>query len=213
MSTQPSHAPNIVNLLLRSDIRVEGDNGELAYVSARYEDIDLDELTPRARALAETIAQQSLRTRGPIRCQHRTATKRDMTPNPEIWLHPDEMDQPYQQTWSGWSKFPATSTMTGAEYLEQQARRIPPEFAIVSAAGCRTLVPSMEAGAADDALTLSAVMEYLARRGRHIMPGTWRSYVARDQAPAPVRQVGRTPLWALADVKAWLDGTWKPAEK
>lgn len=33
---------------------------------------------------------------------------------------------------------------------------------------------------------------------------TWRSYVSRGQAPEPVRHVGRTPLWDLDQVLAWL---------
>lgn len=32
---------------------------------------------------------------------------------------------------------------------------------------------------------------------------TWYGYVARDQAPKPVRRVGRTPLWDEAEVKEW----------
>jgi hypothetical protein len=36
--------------------------------------------------------------------------------------------------------------------------------------------------------------------GRKIKPSTWRSYVARDQAPKPKRHIGRTPLWDKATV-------------
>lgn len=32
---------------------------------------------------------------------------------------------------------------------------------------------------------------------------TWHSYVARDQAPKPVRHIGRTPLWKASDVRDW----------
>lgn len=32
---------------------------------------------------------------------------------------------------------------------------------------------------------------------------TFSSYVAREQAPAPVRHVGRTPLWDEDEVKNW----------
>lgn len=35
-----------------------------------------------------------------------------------------------------------------------------------------------------------------------IKPPTWRAYVARNQAPRPVRHVGRTPLWDSAAVLA-----------
>lgn len=38
-----------------------------------------------------------------------------------------------------------------------------------------------------------------------IKPKTWHSYVARDQAPSPVRHIGRTPLWNTAEVIAARD--------
>jgi hypothetical protein len=34
---------------------------------------------------------------------------------------------------------------------------------------------------------------------------TWHSYVARDQAPKPVRRIGRTPMWNTAEVTAARD--------
>jgi hypothetical protein len=30
---------------------------------------------------------------------------------------------------------------------------------------------------------------------------TWHSYVARRQAPGPLRRIGRTPLWSAAEVR------------
>lgn len=36
-----------------------------------------------------------------------------------------------------------------------------------------------------------------------IKASTWRSYVAREQAPKPAGSVGRTPLWLRADVEGW----------
>lgn len=38
-----------------------------------------------------------------------------------------------------------------------------------------------------------------------VKPQTWSGYVARGQAPAPRRHVGRTPLWDAAEVRAWLE--------
>lgn len=34
---------------------------------------------------------------------------------------------------------------------------------------------------------------------------TFTGYVARGQAPAPVRHVGRTPLWDESKVKQWAE--------
>lgn len=36
-----------------------------------------------------------------------------------------------------------------------------------------------------------------------VKPRTWHSYVAREQAPRPVRHVGRTPLWDAAVVQSY----------
>lgn len=38
-----------------------------------------------------------------------------------------------------------------------------------------------------------------------VAPDTFSGYVARGQAPGPVRHVGRTPLWDEAKVQAWAD--------
>lgn len=36
-----------------------------------------------------------------------------------------------------------------------------------------------------------------------VRPATWSGYVSRGQAPAPVRFVGRTPLWDRGQVLSW----------
>lgn len=46
------------------------------------------------------------------------------------------------------------------------------------------------------------LMEAAAMAG--VKPRTWSSYVARGQAPAPVRRVGRTGLWDEAEVQEWI---------
>ncbi|KIA59382.1 helix-turn-helix transcriptional regulator [Nocardia vulneris] len=40
--------------------------------------------------------------------------------------------------------------------------------------------------------------------GRRIGPGTFRSYAHRGYAPAPVRHIGRTPVWDEAEIVAWI---------
>ncbi|SBT63117.1 hypothetical protein GA0070622_0058 [Micromonospora sediminicola] len=47
------------------------------------------------------------------------------------------------------------------------------------------------------------VRAYLAEQGRPMAARTWTSYVSRGQAPAPVRRVGRTPVWSPEDVRQW----------
>lgn len=36
-----------------------------------------------------------------------------------------------------------------------------------------------------------------------VKPATWRSYVARGQAPQPARRVGATPVWDAAQIREW----------
>lgn len=55
-------------------------------------------------------------------------------------------------------------------------------------------------------ITTTQVLDLLAGAGRPVKAGTWRSYVAREQAPAPVERVGREPLWDEDEVKAWIAG-------
>jgi len=51
----------------------------------------------------------------------------------------------------------------------------------------------------DERLTVAGVA---ARLG--IRPSTWRSYVAREQAPKPDGEYdGRTPWWLASTVDAW----------
>jgi hypothetical protein len=53
--------------------------------------------------------------------------------------------------------------------------------------------------------TSDQVIAYLAGTGKQISESTWRSYVARGQAPAAGRHIRRTPQWAAAAVRDWDD--------
>lgn len=168
----------------------------------RYEDVDLDELTPRARALAEAVAQR-LGGKCTVWVQAEK-TVREAIPGAEQWYSADELDKPYSMGWSGWSHYPADSAMSQRDYLEQQARRIPPHYSIVGAFPNQP-VPSFVEGAADKGMTREQVLAYIAQKsGRTIAPSTWSSYTARKQAPTPSRYVGRTPLWDPEGIDAWL---------
>jgi hypothetical protein len=169
-----------------------------------YDNVDLDLLSPRARALAEAVLQRPLATAGVVWCALR-GTVGELVPEAERWHGAEDLKQPVRVPWSGWSHYPQDSEMDPHEYLEEQARRIHPEYTIVGA-DPHTPVPSYEAGAADDGWTRGQVLDYLREKGRPIAPGTWSSYVARGQAPAPIKRVGRTPLWDPRSIKSWTGG-------
>jgi hypothetical protein len=204
-----------INLLLRTDAKHVDDDCNITWTYAKPDSVDLDQLTPRARALAEAVAQLpgAEKGAGEILCEHTSKTRADMTPNASVWLSPEQQSQPARQTWSAWDRYLADSPTDAVEYLERQARKIPPEWRIVSGWSAMVRpepVPSTAAGAADDRLTVAGVIERLAKQfDRHIGGSTWRGYVARGQAPAAVAKVGRESLWDPADVDAWARGNWK----
>jgi hypothetical protein len=52
--------------------------------------------------------------------------------------------------------------------------------------------------------TTDQVLDYLAEAsGKRPSSSTWAAYVARGQAPAAARHIGRTPLWAADEVQRW----------
>ena len=70
----------------------------------------LDGLSPLARQIAELLAGPG----GPVDLH---LLDRGAPPHP-LW------GGPHVQPWSAWSHFPASSTTTGAAYLEDQAARV-----------------------------------------------------------------------------------------
>lgn len=176
--------------------------------------VDLDTLSPRARALAEAWHMHALHHRGVVILRQTTGVRADL-------IRPDDrgryaliydLSVPDSVVWSSWSAYPEDSTMPPAQYLEQQAGRLPAGYAPV-AAGKDQPVPSAAAALADDEwLTLDEVLHELRAAGRTVAKATWRAYVARDQAPEAGRRVlGVTPQWRRRDVAAYLAGTWRQA--
>ncbi|WP_181785124.1 hypothetical protein [Streptomyces phytophilus] len=214
-----------IKLWLRTDaVRVDDETGEDVPIPRYADAIDLDSLSPRARALAEAVAQMRVtptrdgdKRNGLVLCQHTTRTVGDVTPGAEGWMSPERAAQPDTMTWKDWDRFPADREMPGEEYLERQARKIPHDYAIVG--GVRSSldwarqrpdpVPSSAASGEDRHLTRDQVLNYMRERGRAISASTWSSYTARGQAPRPDRHISRTPLWAVETIDAYLDGSWK----
>lgn len=198
--------PATVRLRLRTDCYNDG-----VLIPGYSEDIDLDQLTPRARTLAEAISQSPLKSPSDIWMEHNQPIKQHF-PDWHQWFTPEQAALPDRRPWHGWSGFPADSPEPAVDWLERQARAIPVDWHVL---GYRphTPVPSLAAGAADRYLTRSDVVEYLRGHGRDIgTPSTWSGYVTRGDAPPPDRRVGRTPQWRVETIDAYLDGTWRNAE-
>lgn len=54
-------------------------------------------------------------------------------------------------------------------------------------------------------LTVQQVVSVAAETGRPLAVSTFRTYVAKNQAPQPVRRAGRTPLWDEDQIRTWID--------
>lgn len=170
--------------------------------NAPYETVDLDELSPRARTLAEAVAATSQQSATDIWMEHEK-TIQELVPDWKLWHTEEEASRPERRPWRGWARYPIDSTVTPVQYLEREARKIPPGWHVLGHMP-DTPVPSLAAGAADQGMTRDMVLRHLRAAGRNIAPSTWSSYVARGQAPKPARHVQRTPLWERADIDAWL---------
>ncbi len=162
--------------------------------------IDPDRLTETARNLAEAIADTP--SRSPVDIwMEADHPIRDTMDGWEVWYTAEESALPERRPWRGWSTEPLGLAEDPHARLEYEARKIPPGWHVYGAHPQRPNITRGPVREGDSAFTLA----YLASRGRVIGAATWRSYVARGQAPAPTRRVGRTPLWSMDDIDQWLD--------
>lgn len=174
--TIPIHATGrttIVRLSLRDP---SPDNSDGNQYGDQYEDVDLGLLTPRARALAEAVAQSSLRTR--------TKVLMDSTAGERM-------------VWSGWASYPADSSVTPIDYLETEARKIPSGWHVYGI-GVGQPVPSLAEAAADLHLTRDA-----ARSRLGLSPAGWDTLRRIKHLPEPDRYAGRQPEWLPATIDAY----------
>lgn len=172
------------------------------HIGGKAATIDLDRLSPRARALAEAIADHPARVAGDI-WMEADSPIRDTTPYWDVWFTEAEAAEPERRPWRGWSAVKLGKGEDAHDRLEVEAAKIPPGWHVLGAHPRRP-VPSMAEAAATREATTAQVIAYLAQRGRTIGRATWSHYVSHGQAPEPMRRVARTPIWDLDDVDAWL---------
>lgn len=197
---------NIVKLQLRTEGTALDEQGNVIFdgpykriIAAGTDEVDLDRLSPRARALAEAIAASPLAAANEIwvECDRPI---RETLPDWQMWYSPERADQPERRPWSAWDRYKAGDDIDPHAWLERQAAKIPPGWHVLGPD------PHTRVATAETGMTAEQVLTYLRGQGRPISPSTWRSYVARGQAPAPARRVGRTPLWDPADIHSFERG-------
>ncbi|MFI9463742.1 hypothetical protein [Streptomyces xiamenensis] len=159
--------------------------------------VNLDDLTPRARALAEALAQGSLDI-----WVESEAPLRDRVPDWEQWYTPERAEQPERRPWRGWARYPADSTVTPVEHLEYEATKIPPDWRVIGSSPFQP-VPSFAAAAADAHLDRRDVPRYLSSRGAPMDPAGWDTLRGTGHLPEPDRYVAGRPQWRPASLDAY----------
>uniref|UniRef100_UPI0030E095E5 hypothetical protein n=1 Tax=Streptomyces tubercidicus TaxID=47759 RepID=UPI0030E095E5 len=182
------------------------------------EEVDLDTLTPRARALAEAFDQCGGRPLEVVMEQSKTI--RETVRNWQAYYTPEKASQRNRKVIRDWSRLRppaevadlpddvdvprrAAAQMTAVEWLEREARTWPLDWYVVSAVGCDP-VPSMEAGAADQALTREAVLDYMRERGHPMDIKAWDTLRGTGHLPDPDRYVCGLPQWKPDSIEAYV---------
>lgn len=161
-------------------------------------------LTPKARALAEAIAETGLRR----------ISVRSVAPAREVYgtraglfVAADALDKPITRAWENWaaSDSPARHATDPYRWLEYEARKMIGWYPV---AADGTDLPSSQAAREDDGVGADDALNFL----NHACPaGTapskaaWMQYAIRGEHgyPAPVRHNGIMSLWSVTDLSKY----------
>ncbi|WP_051856978.1 hypothetical protein [Streptomyces sp. NRRL S-1868] len=177
------------------------------------DEVDLDTLTPKARAFAEAVSMSSGHRPLGVLCD--TGRLKGDGPNfRTLGGHTAAADaeaaDPDLRFISNLAPIPRHSDTTAEEWLEYNARQMP--YTSWPIAGARSRieplterVPSAEAAREDRCLTRDQSLRYLADRGAPIGPGAWVPLQKAGNVPPPHHFAvgGRMPLWHVDDLSAY----------
>jgi hypothetical protein len=197
--------PTIIRVKFRRDAHQDGQ-----LVHAFSEDVDLDQLTPRARALAEAlhdtmqhpaVGGTALDVR--FESDKTNAVLADVPPRvPDAYRPVKDADQLGQRTTRWGPMLSAAADMTLVEWLESEARKIPLDWYPIGAPQ-RPRVPSWEAGAADRYLTREQVLEYMRDHNAEMSVTAWDT-LRGTELLEPDRYVCRRPQWLPETIDAFI---------
>ncbi|MEU9470461.1 hypothetical protein AB0D78_28355 [Streptomyces avermitilis] len=193
-----------MKLSLRKGCNVEDEATRVRYMAAFSETVELDDLTPRARALAEAI--HACPGHQPLDIVLRTGRLKGDSPNfTYIWGdNAAKAAEPEQVTVRNWSVMRADSPMSAVEWLEREARTIPLSAYPVGPVGGEP-VPSMEAGAGDQYLTRDSILDYMRNRGYPMDVKAWDTLRGTGHLPEPGRYVCGRPQWKPEAIDAYVN--------
>jgi hypothetical protein len=170
------------------------------------EEVDLDTLTPKSRALAEAIAGRTL---GRI---HLLSVRpmRDMyRPGDAARIHgadSPKLDDPMRDSFESWAHRPATGGYSLHQMLEYEARKFPRWYPVAEG---WTELPSSTAARDDDGVTVEQALEII----RTVAPNAsidkdrWMRKATKGDGgyPKPARHNGYQSLWSEAEVRAFAE--------
>ncbi|WP_019549813.1 hypothetical protein [Streptomyces sulphureus] len=176
-------------------------------------DVDLDTLTPKARALAEAISMSFDHQPLGVLCD--TGRTKGDNPHHAYWHGTGPKadaiaDEPDLRFMTNLELLHAGSSTSEAEWLEYNARQIP--YYAWPIAGARSRmepleerVPSAEAAREDRCLTAEQAQRYLADLGVSLTKDAWTTLQRVEHAPRPYRYAlgEMMPLWHADQLDAY----------
>lgn len=197
---------------IRANFRRDSHDDAGRIVRAYAETLDLDPLTPRARALAEalhdTMQHHVIGGRAldiVFENDLTNAALADMPPRvPDAYQPVKDPDQKALRTITWGPLLSAAYPTSLTEWLERQARDEIPDGWYPVGAPHRPRVPSWEAGAADRHLSKNGVLEYLRAHGAELGIRAWDTLRGTGVLD-PDRHVCKRPQWAPETVQAFID--------
>ena len=176
-------------------------------------DVDLDTLTPKARALAEAIHMSTGHQPLGVLCD--TGSTQGDSPNFRYrWGNGPEADaraqEPDLRFLRNLAMIPRSAETSPEEWLEYNARQIPVDAWPVAGAKSRLealteRVPSADAAREDRCLTRDQTLQHLGELGVVVSKDAWIMLQKAGNAPQPRHSAlgGRMLLWAVEDLDAY----------
>ncbi|CQR59243.1 hypothetical protein [Streptomyces leeuwenhoekii] len=176
-------------------------------------EVDLDTLTPKARALAEAIHMSFGQQPLGVLCDT-GRTKGDRPNHQYMYGTGPEADrigaEPDLRFMTNLEPLPRDAETTPEEWLEYNARQMPHDAWPIAGARSRMepldeRVPSADAAREDRCLTRDQSLRYLGEHGIVVSNDAWILLQKAGNAPQPRHYAlnGRMPLWHVDDLDAY----------